>query len=157
MPCVFSFMHFTLSYILFIVICVVMMSGHCIQHFWYLDIVYDICPLCARISLTEPSVQRQKARLLEINEISEIQDWRGHLICYITSGELPSDPQERTKLKHIAYSFSLVEGTIYKAHMDEPGEETSLILLWFCLCLIYVASWNLCCCCCFSSIMLLLM
>jgi hypothetical protein len=64
--------------------------------------------------LIEPSVQRQKAYLHEVNAISEIQDWRGPLIRYITSGELPSNPKERTKLKRRAYSFTLVEGTLYK-------------------------------------------
>jgi hypothetical protein len=36
---------------------------------------------------------------LKINMISEIQDWRGPLIRYITSRELPSNTYERTKLK----------------------------------------------------------
>jgi len=46
--------------------------------------------------------------------ISEIQDWRGPLIRYITSGELSSDPYERKKLKQRACSFTLLEGIFYK-------------------------------------------
>lgn len=49
--------------------------------------------------LTEPSVQRQKALLHEINVIFKVQDWRGHLIRYISNGELASVPNERTRLK----------------------------------------------------------
>jgi len=70
--------------------------------------------------LTEPSVQRQKARLLQINEISAIQDWRRPVIRYITSGELPSDPYEKTKLKRRACSFSLLEETLYKRGFITP-------------------------------------
>jgi len=70
--------------------------------------------------LSEPSVQRQKARLFEINAISDIQDWQGPLIRYITCGELPLDTYERTKLKRRACSFTLVEGTLYKRGFNIP-------------------------------------
>jgi len=39
---------------------------------------------------------------------------------YITSGELPSDPHERTKLKRRACSFTLVEGVLYKRGFITP-------------------------------------
>jgi len=70
--------------------------------------------------LTKPSVQRQKTRLLKINAVSEIQNWRGPLIWYITSGKLPTDSYERTKLKGRACSFTVLEGTLYKRGFITP-------------------------------------
>ena len=52
--------------------------------------------------LNEPGIQRQKPQPLEVNTISGIEDGRGPITCYITSGELPSDPSEKTKLKRRA-------------------------------------------------------
>jgi len=72
--------------------------------------------------LNEPSVQRQKAQFHEVNAINRMEDLRGPITRYITSGELPSDPHERTKMKRRASSFTLVEGTLYKR-----GFITSLI------------------------------
>jgi len=43
-----------------------------------------------------------------------MEDWRGPISRYITSGELPSDPHERTKLKRRACSFTLVDVILYK-------------------------------------------
>ena len=45
---------------------------------------------------------------------------RGPLIRYISNGGLPSDPNERTKLKRRACSFTLVEGTLYKRGFHTP-------------------------------------
>ena len=70
--------------------------------------------------LNEPSVQRQKAKLHEINSIIGMEDWRGPITRYITSGEFPSDPQERTNLKRRACSFTLVEGILYKRGFVTP-------------------------------------
>ena len=56
----------------------------------------------------------------EVNTVTEIEDWRGPIARYITSGELPSDPYERTKLKRRACSFTLVEGTLYKRGFITP-------------------------------------
>ena len=64
--------------------------------------------------LNEPSVQRHEAQLHEVNSIIGVEEWRGPITRYITSGELPSDPHERTKLKRRACSFTLVEGILYK-------------------------------------------
>jgi len=56
--------------------------------------------------LTEPNVQRQKARLHKINSISEIQDWRGPLIRYICSGELyRSSREDEAKTKSLFFTF----------------------------------------------------
>jgi hypothetical protein len=70
--------------------------------------------------LNEPSVQTQKSQLHKINAIIGIEDWRGPITRYITSGELPSDPHERTKLKRKACSFTLVEGTLSKRGFITP-------------------------------------
>jgi hypothetical protein len=63
--------------------------------------------------LNEPSIQRQKAQLHEVNAIILMEDWSGLITRYITGGELPSDPHERTKLKRRDCSFTLVEGILY--------------------------------------------
>ena len=70
--------------------------------------------------LTEPSIRKQKDQTHEVNAITEIEDWRGPITRYITSGELPSDPNERMKLKRRAFSFTLVEGTLYKRGLITP-------------------------------------
>jgi len=70
--------------------------------------------------LNEPSVQRQKAQLHEINSIIGMEDWKGPISRYITNGELPSDPHERTRLKRRACSFTLVEGILYKRSFITP-------------------------------------
>jgi len=70
--------------------------------------------------LNEPSVQRHKAQQHEVNLIIGMEEWRGPITRYITSGELPSDPHERTKLKRRACSFTLVEGTLYKRGFITP-------------------------------------
>ena len=70
--------------------------------------------------LNEPSIQRQKAQLHEINSIIGMKDWRGPISRYIAKGELPSDPHERTRLKRRACSFTLVEGILYKRGFITP-------------------------------------
>jgi len=70
--------------------------------------------------LNEPSVQRRNAQLHEINSIIGMEDWRRPISRYITNGELPSDPHERTKLKRRACSFTLVEGILYKRDFITP-------------------------------------
>jgi len=70
--------------------------------------------------LNEPSVQRQQSQPLDINAIIGMEDWRAPITRYIRSGELPSDPSERTKLKPRACSFTLVEGTLYKRGFITP-------------------------------------
>jgi len=70
--------------------------------------------------LNEPSIQRQKAQLHQINAIIRMEDWRGPITRYLTSRELPYDPHERTKLKQRACSFTLVEGIIYKRGFITP-------------------------------------
>jgi len=70
--------------------------------------------------LNEPSIQRQKIQLHEINAIIGMEDWRGPISRYITSGELPSEPHERTKLKRRSCSFTLVEGVLYKRCFIQP-------------------------------------
>jgi len=49
-----------------------------------------------------------------------MEDWRAPITRYIRSGELPSDPSERTKLKRRVCSFTLVEGTLYKRGFITP-------------------------------------
>ena len=70
--------------------------------------------------LNEPSIQKQKAQLHEINSIIGMEDWRGPISHYIANGELPSDPHERTRLKRKACSFTLVEGILYKRGFITP-------------------------------------
>jgi len=70
--------------------------------------------------LNEPNVQRQKSQPLEVNTIIGIEDWRGPITRYIISGELPSDPLEKSKLKQRACSFTLVEGILYKRGFITP-------------------------------------
>jgi len=70
--------------------------------------------------LNEPSVQRQKAHLHEINSLIGMEDWRGPISRYIANRELPSDPHERTRLKRRACSFTLVEGILYKRGFITP-------------------------------------
>ena len=70
--------------------------------------------------LNEPSVQRQKSQTLDINDIIGMEDWRAPITRYIRSGEFPSDPSEKTKLKRRACSFTLVEGTLYKRGFITP-------------------------------------
>jgi len=70
--------------------------------------------------LNEPSIQKQKAQLHEINSIIGMEDWRGPISHYIANGELPSDPHERTRLKRKACSFTLVEGILYKKGFITP-------------------------------------
>jgi hypothetical protein len=62
--------------------------------------------------LGEPSIQDRGTLLQEINSIIEMEDWRGPIARYIENGELPANPQEKTRLKRRAYSFTLVEGTL---------------------------------------------
>jgi len=49
-----------------------------------------------------------------------MEDWRAPITRYIRSGELPSDPSEKTKLKRRACSFTLVEETLYKRGFITP-------------------------------------
>ena len=68
----------------------------------------------------EHCVQRQKSQPSDINAIIGMEDWRAPITRYIRSGELPSDPSERIKLKRRACSFILVEGTLYKRGFITP-------------------------------------
>jgi len=70
--------------------------------------------------LNEPSVHREKSQPLDINVIIGMEEWRAPITRYIRSGELSSDPSERTKLKRRACSFTLVEGTLYKRGFITP-------------------------------------
>lgn len=70
--------------------------------------------------LTEPSVHRHKNKTLMINEISTIQDWRTPIIQYITSKELPTDPNQRSRIKRVACSFTLVGETLFKRGLNIP-------------------------------------
>ena len=70
--------------------------------------------------LNEPSIQRKKSQGLDINVVIGREDWREPITRYICSGELSSDPSERTKLKRRACSFTLVEGTLYKRGFITP-------------------------------------
>jgi len=70
--------------------------------------------------LNKPSVQRQKSQPLDVNAIIGMEYWRAPITRYILSGELPSDPSERTKLKRRACSFTLVEETLYKMGFITP-------------------------------------
>jgi ribonuclease HI len=49
--------------------------------------------------LVKPSIQEKEAQPRDINSIIEMEDWRGPISRYIESGELPSDPNEKTRLK----------------------------------------------------------
>jgi len=49
-----------------------------------------------------------------------MKDLRGQITRYLNSGELPSDPSERMRLKRRACSFTLVEGTLYKRGFITP-------------------------------------
>jgi len=70
--------------------------------------------------LNKPSVQRQKSQPPDVNAIIGMEEWRAPITRYIRSGELPSLPSERTKLKRRACSFTLVEGTLYKRGFITP-------------------------------------
>jgi len=70
--------------------------------------------------LNEPSVHKQKSQPLDVNAVIGMEDWRAPIRRYIRSGELPSDPSERTKLKRRACSFNLVEETLYKRSFITP-------------------------------------
>jgi hypothetical protein len=70
--------------------------------------------------LGEPSIQDRGTLLQEINSIIGMEDWRGPISRYIENGELPADPQEKTRLKRRACSFTLVEGTLYKRGFITP-------------------------------------
>ena len=49
-----------------------------------------------------------------------MEDWRGPITRYITSGELPFDPHEKTMLKRRACSFTFVEGILYQRGFVTP-------------------------------------
>jgi len=70
--------------------------------------------------LNEPSVQRQNPQPHDVNSIIGREDWKAPITRYICSGELPSNPFERTKLKRRACSFTLVEETLYKRGFITP-------------------------------------
>ena len=70
--------------------------------------------------LNERNVQKQNSQRLDVNAIIGMEDWRAPIARYIHSGELPSYPSERTKLKLMVCSFTLVEGTLYKRGFITP-------------------------------------
>jgi hypothetical protein len=70
--------------------------------------------------LGEPSIHNIKTLHQEVNSIIGMEDWRRPISRYIENGELPTNPQKRTKLKRRACSFTLVEGTLYKRGFTIP-------------------------------------
>jgi ribonuclease HI len=76
--------------------------------------------ILSKLASTEPSIQNKETRPQEVNSIIGMEDWRRPISRYIESGELPSNPQEKTRLKRRACSFTLVEGTLYKRGFITP-------------------------------------